>query len=832
MSKKWTRLLALLMACMMCAVLFAGCKQETEDPPAVENPPVDTPPVDTPPVEAVDTPLVVAYSPFSEKFSPFFADTQYDVDAVDMTQIAMMTTDRMGGIIYNAIQGETVSYNGTDYTYTGPCDISVSHDEATDITTYTVKMRDDIKFSDGEPADADDMLFTYYVYLDPDYVGSTTLSSYDIIGLRNYQTQTTDDVYDKYNAMFADIYAAGEGYTVTGSESFTQAQYDAMWNEQLLPIWKSQVQGIVDYVVAGYSDYFATDMAPGLELNDQTKVAFGMREWGFGKFTMDGEAFAADANGNPIFTGAATGKTWDLTTTFPTIDDYFEEVKLSYEGDPEAYYEVEATGNESGSPLDLARTAFISEVGSTDEGMTGAITSISGIRKVDDYTVEVKTNGYSAPAVYSICGLNIVPMHYYGDAAQWDPDNGLYGHPLGDLSIVRENTTTPMGAGAYKFIKYENKVVYYEANENYWKGAPKIKYIQFKETTATEVAAAVAAGTVDAGELTGSKDRFNEVKGFNSNGDITGDIITTSKVDNLGYGYIGINADTVNVGGEPASEASKNLRKALSTVLAVYRDSAFDSYYGEAASVIQYPISNTSWAAPQPTDDGYHMAFSLDVNGNDIYTSDMTPDQRYDAAQKAALDYLAAAGYTVADGKVTAAPAGASLSYEVIIPADGIGDHPSFAVLTDAQAALAEIGMELKINDPADSNVLWNALDAGEQNLWCAAWQSTIDPDMYQTYHSSGIVGRGGSDSNHYHIDLPQLDELIVEARKSDDQAFRKATYKQVLDIIVDFAVEIPAYQRQNCVVFSTERINIDTLTPDITTYWGWMREIETLEMN
>ena len=152
-------------------------------------------------------------------------------------------------------------------------------------------------------------------------------------------------------------------------------------------------------------------------------------------------------------------------------------------------------------------------------------------------------------------------------------------------------------------------------------------------------------------------------------------------------------------------------------------------------------------------------------------------------------------------------------------------------MLTDAQAALAEIGIELKINDPADSNVLWNALDAGEQDLWCAAWQSTIDPDMYQTYHSSGIVGRGGSDSNHYHIDNADLDALIVDARKSDDQAYRKAIYRQCLDIIMDYAVEIPAYQRQNCVIFSTQRINLDTLTPDITTYWGWMNDIELLEM-
>lgn len=826
MSKNLKKFLSLLLACMMCVGLFAGCKDTTK--PKTDDTKKD------PEVVVNETPLVVAYSPFSEKFSPFFADTGYDQDAVALTQISMMTTDRMGGIIYNAIEGETVNYNGTDYTYTGPCNITVNYDTAADITTYTVKMRDDIKFSDGEPATADDMLFTYYVYLDPDYVGSTTLGSYDIIGLNNYKTQTSDDIYTKYAAMFAEIYKAGAGYTVKGGESFTQEQYDKFWNEILPQAWKDDIQAIVDKVLADYGPDFADNMDASLTLNDNTKVAYGMAMWGYGSFEStegaDGtKVKTKDANGNLIFKSTVNGKTWDLVNTFPTIDDYYEECKAAYEGDPEAYWSTEKADNSN--VIDAAKMSFISTLGAADPSSTGSVTSISGIKKLDEYTVEVKTKGYSAPAVYSVCGLQIVPMHYYGDKAQWDPDKGLYGHPFGDLSIVESKTAKPMGAGPYKFDKFENKVIYYTANENYWRGVPKTKYVQFKETLSAEVASAVAAGTVDAGEMTGSKDRFNEVKAFNSNKEVSGDVIFTSKVDNLGYGYIGICAENVKVGTEQGSDASKNLRKALATILAVYRDTAYDSYYGDAASVVQYPISNTSWAAPQPTDAGYKTAFSVDAAGKDIYTSDMTPDQRYAAAKQAALGFLEAAGYKVENGKAVSAPEGAKLSYEALIGGDGQGDHPSFAVLTDSKAALAEIGIELKINDPASSDTMWDILDAKEQEIWCAAWGSTIDPDMYQTYHSSGIVGRGGSDSNHYEIDNAELDRLIVDARKSDDQAYRKTVYKQCLDIIADYAVEVPAYQRQNCVIFSNERINLDTLTPDITTYWGWMNNIELLEM-
>ena len=808
MRSKWTKALALVCALALICTAFAGCGSKTTR------------------AANADTPLVVGYSPFSEKFSPFYADTAYDQDVVGMTQIGLMTTDRMGGIIYNGIKGETVAYNGTDYKYTGIADLSVNYDEEKDQTTYKATLRKDVKFADGEKLDIDDVIFTYYAYLDPAYVGSTSLSSYDIVGLRNYQTQTTDEVFEKYSKLASDIYAAGEGNLADGA---SQEMTDWYWNT-MKQNWTDDNQAIVDYVLANYMGAGYGESMIGVAddaITEDLYVAFGMAMWGFGALAEDG-----------TFQGAVTGNSWDLKTTFPTIDDYYAETYAAYEGDPDAYW-----GTEAADDTDVHGTTdsqFVLEWGAKDEAMGGeGVKSISGITRVDDYTVEILVNGYSAPAVYSILGISVAPLHYYGDEAQYDYEAGKYGHPFNDLSLVEAKTTTPMGAGPYKFVKYENKVVYFEANENYYKGAPLTKYVQFKETTSSQVAAGVQTGTIDAGEMTGSKAYFNEVRGYNSNGELTGETITTSRVDNLGYGYIGLNADEVNVGGDAGSDASKNLRKALATVFAVYRETANNSYYGDAASTINYPISNTSWAAPQPTDEGYKVAFSTDVDGKDIYTAEMSADEKYAAALEASLGFFAAAGYTVDGGKVTGAPAGnrgkagdkSYTEFEVIIPADGVGDHPAFAILTDAKAAFETIGITININDPADSNVLWDALDAGTQDMWTAAWGSTIDPDMYQVYHSSNIVGLGGTDSNHYHIASEKLDQLIMDARTSDDQSYRKQVYKDALDELIDWAVEIPNYQRQNCVIFSSERIYIDSITPDITTYWGWMSEVELIEM-
>ncbi len=777
--------------------------------------------------ETTETPLVVAYDAFSEKFSPFYSETAYDADAVAMTQISLMTTDRLGGIVFNAIEGETRPYNGKDYEYKGAADLKVEYDEATDITTYTAKLREDLVFSDGVPVTADDVIFTYYAFIDPSYVGATSLSSYPIIGLNDYRTQTTSEVYEKYAGLVDAMFAAGPEHVWAEGDTWTQEQQDAFWAD-INEAWKADLAGIVTAVNTTYASYIPDTLgftAEEVAASEGLQVAAGMAVWGFGSVDPAAE--------EKVLTGPS-GKTWNLTKgEFPTIDDYAAEAAFKY-GDVQAY---DAAG-ESASGAQIfqpTKDAFIGEWGPKDESMgAGGVPNVAGIRKLDQYTVEVKTNGYEAPAVYSILGQQIAPLHYYGDPAQYDYENNKFGFPFGDLSIVASKTAHPMGAGAYKFVKYENRVIYYEANELYYKGAPKTKYIQFKETNTAEVATAVSSGVADMGEMSGSKANFATVASLNPNGEVTGEVITTVMVDNLGYGYIGMNADTMNVAGDPASDASKNLRKGFGTILAGYRAVAYDSYYGPAAAVINYPISNTSWAAPQPTDADYKVAFSTDVDGADIYTSEMTPEDRYAAALSAAVGFFKAAGFTFDDatGKFTAAPEGAKLEYEVIIPGNGTGNHPSFAVLTGAKADLEKIGFTLNINDPADSNVLWDALDSGMQEMWTAAWGATIDPDMYQVYHSNNVVGKGGTDSNHYHIADPELDNLIMQARQSDDQAFRKAVYKQALDLIVDWAVEIPAYQRQNSTIFSTERVNMATVTPDITTFWGWANDIELLEMN
>ena len=780
--KNLTKLLALLLALVMVLSVMAGCaKQEeapaeepakTEQEPATEEPAAEEPAAEEPAAEEpakADT-LVVGYSLFSQKFTPFFADTAYDQDVASMTQLSLLGTDREGNVVMNGIEGETRTYNGTDYLYTGIADLVITeNDDGT--VDYDFTMRDDIVFSDGTPMTADDVIFTLYVLSDPTYTGSSTFYAQPILGMEEYRSGM--------DTLFNLLVAAGPDNT--DFTYWTEDQQTAFWAD-IEQAGEKFAQEIVDYCAA----YGATNVAEGAAL------------WGY-------DGLAEDA----------------------TAADFWAAIVEAYGGDIATASDTETAGS---SIYDLMENYDAYAVGVAVG--TGAA-NIAGIQKTGDYSIRITLTKVDATAIYQLA-QTVTPLHYYGDPALYDYDNNMFGFVKGDLSGVHAKDTQPLGAGPYVFKGYENGVVSFEANENYFKGCPKIKYIKFQETADSDKLTGLTTGLFDITDPSFTNDVVDGIKAANSNGELVGDVVTTNSVDNLGYGYIGINADTVNVGGDPGSEASKDLRKALATLFAVYREPVINAYYGDRASVINYPISNTSWAAPKPADEGYKLAYSTDVDGNVVITADMTQEEREAAALEMAVGYLKAAGYTwdEATGKFTAAPEGASLSYEIIIPADGSGDHPAYGVLTSTKNALEGIGITLNINDPADSNELWNALDAGTQNMWAAAWQATVDPDMYQVYHSSNIVGKGGTDSNHYHIADEELDTLIVEARSTTDQAFRKATYKQCLEIIMDWGVEIPIYQRQNCVVFSTERVNMDTVTPDITTFWGWMNDIELLEMN
>ena len=748
--KNAKRILALVLAVVMCFGLFAGCGKEAASSAAST-------------AEAAEgSTLVASASGFESKFSPFFASAADDQDIADMVTLYLMGSDRVGNPVLNGIEGETRSYNGTDYTYTGPANIVIT-ENADGTVYYDITMREDIVFSDGTPADIDDVIFGIYVYADPTYDGSTTLYSYPIEGMEEYRS----GMDTKFNLITA------AGRDNTDFSLWTEEEQTALWAD-LDQAGAKFAQEIVDYCVANL----------GVAEGD---VAAAAANWAF-------DGLAADA----------------------TVEDFWAMMDEAYAGD---YASLSGTESAGSTLFDLMENYAAYSIGVA----TGdSVDYISGIQRTGDYSMRVVATEISATLIYQL-SFPIAPLHYYGDESKYDYENHKFGFDKGDLSIVKSKTTQPMGAGPYTFKEFSNGVVYLEANPNYYKGEAKTKYLNFIETQEADMVTGITAGTIDVSAPSYSTEVSNQIAEINGgNADFDGSVITTKLIDYRGYGYIALSANNVKVGDDPNSEESKALRKAFATIFSVYRDEGVNSYYGNTASIINYPISNTSWAAPQVTDDGYQIAYSVNAAGEPIYTEGMSNEDKYAAAIEATLGWFEKAGYTVEGGKVTAAPEGAKTEYQVDISADGVGDHPSFLLLKNAADALATIGITLNVNDLANPSDLYSAYQTGVSEMWVAAWQSSNDPDMFQLYHSEGTT-------NYYAINDADLDELIMSGRMSTDQTFRKGVYKAAMEIIMDYGVEVPVYQRSEAYIFSSERVDTSTIPTDMTPYWGWKSEVENI---
>ena len=109
MNSNLRKLLSLALAIVMVAGILAGCGAKepaaTEAPAATEGAAAAAP--EAPASTGADT-SVYANDYMSEKFSPFFADTAYDQEAVGLTQISLLTSDREGNVVLQGMEGQVI----------------------------------------------------------------------------------------------------------------------------------------------------------------------------------------------------------------------------------------------------------------------------------------------------------------------------------------------------------------------------------------------------------------------------------------------------------------------------------------------------------------------------------------------------------------------------------------------------------------------------------------------------------------------------------------------------------------------------------------------------
>ncbi|MCL2077873.1 MAG: ABC transporter substrate-binding protein [Oscillospiraceae bacterium] len=820
---------ASLLLCLMVAVfLFSACSTADINGNNAEN-------EDSNSEVSPGNKITIAVPGITGGFSPFFPGSDGDNAVMSVINVPLVTLDRRGEVVAKAAQGETKRFNGADYEYSGIADTDISLTE-NNTTVLSFNLRNDVSFSDGTGLTADDLIFTLYVLCDADYNGNAGLSGLPIAGIDYYRTNADREIYDKYTEVAADCLDYGPYYDGDSEEFeyleaigyFSEEQY-RLFYECYRQAWLAHVQSIVDYCVINYGDYAHVIGEGDVYSTEWLQVALAMMVWRVADFTV----VVPETEGNQAVYGAFTsisGKEWDLSTVFPTIEDFFDEFYELYDGDLMAYINAERIGGND-DPLKEAVRIFIAESAASDTENNG-VSRISGIKKTGDYGVEVILDGHVPSAVYSFV-IPVAPLHYYGDLALYNYNGNDFGFTRGNLSAIREKNGYPIGAGAYKIIAFNQTVIEFEANPLYYKGAPETPYLSFRQTADDDFIYGVAAGVHDIAAVLANKGGADELKFYNS-----------SDLENLGVfkreaffdalGYIGINAEQVNVDGETMSSESVNFRKGIATVFAAYRDISVRDFYGETSEIAEYPVSGLSFAAPRRDDSDYRTAFSVDVKGSEIYSDDMGEARRLEAAKRAALGFFEAAGCELNSSRtaIDEFPDGLSSRYEIYITGGGEGRHPSYLLLTMASETLRSLGINLVIRDVSSQGEMFRAVINGDADMWCAAWISpdsgaAVTPDLSKTFSSGGaynIFGLSGDYDDDYDS---ELDRRIAGAEAS----LNLELYRIAFEAVLDSAVCVPVYQRKIYYIFG-EALNQNSIENDLTAHYNYLDIIHKIKIS
>ena len=448
-------------------------------------------------------------------------------------------------------------------------------------------------------------------------------------------------------------------------------------------------------------------------------------------------------------------------------------------------------------------------------------------RYADEYDVlQIKINGIDPKAVWNF-SFAVAPQHYYGEGSSVGVDiaDDKFGVEYASFDFMTKiiqsdrNSTVPMGAGAYMATDttgkdnvsggefFSSNVVYFKANpyfeESMEASLPSdseidyhvnINKVRYQVVPATDALTMLQSGTVHYVTPQLTKDNMSILNSLESKG------FKKLSVAQLGYGYIGINASYI-----PNIYLRRAIMSAMDTSLAL------QYYEAGTAEQIFWPMSTVSWAYPK------------DENGNNqtINNHDY-PSRSFDEEQAklTILDYMKKAGdhtmgYSDSDLKVTFTIAGSNLT-----------DHPTYQVFQTAAKLLNECGWEVEVI--ADSQAL-TKLSTGSLAVWAAAWGTTVDPDMYQVYHknsnASSVRAWGYNailSNDSYKLEreiLDKLSEVIDEARETDKQEERIPLYEEAMGYVLDLAVELPVYQRQQLYAYNGNILDSESFPKDLNPY-------------
>ncbi|HFU3804950.1 TPA: oligopeptide ABC transporter substrate-binding protein [Streptococcus suis] len=462
-----------------------------------------------------------------------------------------------------------------------------------------------------------------------------------------------------------------------------------------------------------------------------------------------------DVDGKKI-TVSLTGKDYKWSDGEPfTIDDYIFTIKAM------------ASKDYTGVRFD---DKFLNIVG-MDEFVAGTASDISGLKKVDDYTVELTVKKMSPSMMYAGGDVPsyVQPEHIYKDipVAEWE-------------SSEYSRTAKLVGMGPWKIKEIVNgESITYVPNEYYFKGTtPKTSSLKIDIVSPDTIVSEMKAGNYDIAEMPADQlDSYKDASNLNLVGSLESS-----------YEYISFNlgkydeASEKNVMDENAKMNDVKLRQAIA-----------------------YAI-DTKTAGEKLYNGLYHPANSLIISFfGDLHDSEL---EGYSYDPDKANKLLDEAGYKDVDGD------------GIREGKDGKEFKITFAARkrTEANEALVqqyiawwkEVGLnvELYTGRTVEINTFYDAIQANDASIdmYAGGWSTGYDPNP------SGLWGETAPFNMSRFVDEKNTELLdAIGSDASFDEKTNLKNYKAWQKYAAEQAFAIPTFESEAITAVNKRVKNYDT---------------------
>ncbi len=376
------------------------------------------------------------------------------------------------------------------------------------------------------------------------------------------------------------------------------------------------------------------------------------------------------------------------------------------------------------------------------EYQAGTADSVEGIKKIDDYTVEITLASPNA-AFLSNMYVAMLPEHILGEESPADWGNDDFNR-------------APIGTGKYKFVEWEaGQYISLERNDEYFGTMPSIENVVVQFGADTTLVAALLNGEIDV--------LYNLP---------ATEIENVEAVDGVGvYNYEMMSVYYIGLNQLDPDLSDLRVRQALA--YALDKQTIVDTVYGETATVANDIFPDNHWS-----------------HNPDVTVYEYNPEKAMALLEEAGYTMNDSTGYYEKDGETL------HLTYDMSTSTDGR------QVAALIQQYWKAIGVEMEVIEQDFATLAYSKLlpnNATEETTaesfqcYTLGFGVEADPEEYNAYLSTST---GAGSWNFIHYSNPQVDELFQQQLLETDPDARADCFHQIAQIISDDVPWIPLYNK------------------------------------